>query len=506
MATTTAPHHPAAPEPTDAASTSPTDRRPGLALEVGLSAFLVGIAFAIGGRVVRDNSFLTHLTTGDLIRAQGTVPTADPYSWTAAGADWTVQSWLASVAYSLAAEVGGGAGVRLLNGALCALVAAALVTLARRHRASFLAGAVAVSISLAIGATMWTPRPLLFGLVGLAAVLVVALPGRDAEGALRPPPIPAWTLVPVLWLWVQTHGSFPLGGVAAGAVVVGALIDDRSLPRRELRVLGWVAVGTLTGAIGPLGIRLLTFPLELVGNSDALEGVAEWQHLSADRPVEWLFCVLGVGTALAAVRGVERRLVVPAVVFALAGAWAVRNIGVAAVATVPAVAAGLRSLPSELRGDERSPVAGALAVLGGGLVLATAVLSSRQGALDLSGFPVDAVESAVADELVGGADDRLLHRDRVGNYLHYRLGTEARVFVDDRFDFYPLDVLVDHRRLLLDDDPAVIGEIVERWAPTAIVWETDTAVDRWVEAQGEWVTTHRDDDWFVAVPVDRPNG
>ena len=59
---------------------------------------------------------------------------------------------------------------------------------------------------------------------------------------------------------------------------------------------------------------------------------------------------------------------------------------------------------------------------------------------------------------------------------------------------------------LLDDDPAVIGEIVERRAPTAIVWETDTAVDRWVEAQGDWVTTHRDDDWFVAVPAGRPNG
>ncbi|MGH1505292.1 MAG: hypothetical protein ACRBI6_17205 [Acidimicrobiales bacterium] len=502
MATTTSPHQAAANEPVDAATDEQrSDSRPGLDLEAGLSALLVAVSVAIGARVVADNSFLTHLTTGDLMRARGSVPTTDPYSWTAAGADWTVQSWLASLIYSVVAELAGGLGIRLLNGVLCGLVMVGLLVLARRHRASFLAGVAAASVALAIGATMWTPRPLLFGLVGLTAVLVVALPGTDAAGQPRPAPLPAWSLVPVLWIWVQTHGSFPLAIVAVGAVVVGAALDDRRVPLRELRVLGWVTGGIALGAIGPLGLGLLLFPLELVGNGDALEGVAEWQHLSADRPVEWLFLVLVLATLLAVARGVERRLAVPAVVFSVAGIWAVRNIGVAAIATVPAVAAGLQALPSSLTGAERNLGARALGVVAAGLVAVTVALVGLQGALDLRSFPRDAVDVMVEQDLAGGADDRILHRDRVGNFLHYRLGTEARVFVDDRFDFYPLEVLTDHRRLLLEDDPALIAEIIGRWDPTAILWESGTAVDRWVAEQADWQVTHRDDDWFVAVPA-----
>ncbi len=108
-----------------------------------MSALLVAVSVAIGARVVADNSFLTHLTTGDLMRARGSVPTTDPYSWTAAGADWTVQSWLASLIYSVVAELAGGLGIRLLNGVLCGLVMVGLLVLARRHRASFLAGVAA---------------------------------------------------------------------------------------------------------------------------------------------------------------------------------------------------------------------------------------------------------------------------------------------------------------------------------------------------------------------------
>ncbi|MEZ5229549.1 MAG: hypothetical protein R2710_23655 [Acidimicrobiales bacterium] len=54
-------------------------------------------------------------------------------------------------------------------------------------------------------------------------------------------------------------------------------------------------------------------------------------------------------------------------------------------------------------------------------------------------------------DLVANPDVHLIHRDTVGNYLELRYGTDASVFVDDRFDFYPLDILDDHRSLFFGD-------------------------------------------------------
>lgn len=73
---------------------------------------------------------------------------------------------------------------------------------------------VAVGGALAIGGTLWSERPMMFGLLFLAVSLLAA------EGRLRT----GW-LVLVGWTWVNVHGSFPLGLVALGALALGAHLD-----------------------------------------------------------------------------------------------------------------------------------------------------------------------------------------------------------------------------------------------------------------------------------------
>ena len=63
----------------------------------------------------------------------------------------------------------------------------------------------------------WVERPLLFGLLALCLLLLAA------EGRLDP----RW-LVPTMWLWVYTHGSFPLGLVAVGLLAIGRRLDHES--------------------------------------------------------------------------------------------------------------------------------------------------------------------------------------------------------------------------------------------------------------------------------------
>ncbi|MGH2684355.1 MAG: hypothetical protein ACRDJP_02680, partial [Actinomycetota bacterium] len=71
---------------------------------------LVVWAIGIGFFPLFDNSFLTHLATGRMIVDDWAIPRHDPFSFTASGEPWVVQSWLASVLYGAFEELWGGHG------------------------------------------------------------------------------------------------------------------------------------------------------------------------------------------------------------------------------------------------------------------------------------------------------------------------------------------------------------------------------------------------------------
>ena len=94
----------------------------------------------------------------------------------------------------------GSAGSALVNGAACAPASAVAVWLLTARSRSLLVRLVVTAAVLVPATALWSGRPLLFGLLGLAAVLLAA------DGRLDP----RW-LVPICWVWVNTHGSFPFG-------------------------------------------------------------------------------------------------------------------------------------------------------------------------------------------------------------------------------------------------------------------------------------------------------
>ncbi len=466
-----------------------TDRSgSGPTLEAALGWLLVVMGFFLGARVLRDNSFLTHLTTGDLIRVERSVPTTDPYSFTAPGEPWTVQSWLASLWYSVLGTFGGGAAIRIGNGLLTASVVAIAWKLSDRAQLALLRFAV-VGAMIVVGATVWSSRPLLFGLVGLA--LVAAALDRRID--------PRW-LIPVMWVWVNTHGSFPLAVVLVGATCVGAFLDDRAVPMPELRVGMWTVLGILGGAINPIGLKLLWFPIELLSKRDALAEVSEWKPPDFNTTFEVVFLVMAVALGLAIWFMAPKRVVVPALVFAAAGFMAVRNISVATFLLVPALTPLLfAGKPLGLNGSERNVLSRGIAAMAVAGAALSAVVVFSTGGLNLERFPVD--EAAWLDErgLIAVEGARVVHPDTAGNYFHYRFGEEARVFVDDRFDFYPRPVLDDHLELTFGGD---FGAILDRWDATAVVWESDSDFADWLRASDDWVVQMDDDEgWLVATPV-----
>ncbi|MFN8019732.1 MAG: hypothetical protein U0P45_16680 [Acidimicrobiales bacterium] len=177
-----------------------TDGGPGgvsLNQVVGLLLAIVGLR--IGLDSLHDNSFFTHLATGRWILDHHSIPRRDIYSFTAHGHPWTVQSWGASVIYALTQRVAGDVGLRALVAA-CTTAMAVLVW-RLTSRAEGLVGRLAIAVpAIAVGASLWVERPLIFSLLFLMAVLFAVEDRLD----------PRW-LLPIMWCWVNVHGSFPIG-------------------------------------------------------------------------------------------------------------------------------------------------------------------------------------------------------------------------------------------------------------------------------------------------------
>lgn len=421
---------------------------------------LMLVAGFIGAAELHDNSFLTHLATGRWI-ARGNftrmwMGARDPYLWTSGGRTWVVQSWLASSAYDGAERVGGVAGIRMLVAATCMALTACLWRLSAPAR-TLVPRVVAVGFALAIGGSLWNERPLMFGLLFLALALLAA------DGGMRT----IW-LVPIGWLWVNTHGSFPLGFVALGAIAIGARLDGQAVGR-ELRALRDLAIGcVLGGIVSPVGPALLTFPVTLLRRQDALAHIQEWKP--TDFSLHWARCFLLLVAlcVVALVRRPSYRSALPLVVFSAAASIAARNVAVASVVLVPILARGFADLGSitDIRSRATRVASALLAVLLFVLVISTAA----SGDFRFDAYPVSSVDFLDKHQLLDGSI-RVVEQDFAGNYLELRYDGQMPVFIDDRYDLHDRRLIADY--LKLADGATGWDEVLDRLGVDVVLWRAD---------------------------------
>lgn len=463
-------------------------------LDTATGLLLTALAFLIGSRTIEDNSFLTHLATGRIMLEELAVPAADGYSFSARGNSWVVQSWLASGLYAGLERLPGLWAVRGLHGALTAMLLAAVWRLTGPIR-SLIVRVALVAAPLGVGVVFWSPRPLLFGLVGIGLVL------RCLAGQLRP----AW-LLPVFAVWGATHGTFPIGLALIAAAAVGASIDRRRFLTEHVTALLWSIGGTLTVLVGPLGLDGLLFPLHLLGKQENLSAVLEWQPPSYRSPAEWVYVmlVLAVGAVFAR-RGATYAALLPSGLALLLGLMAIRNLPIASLVLAACV---VPSLSRQQRGggidpDERGPLPAAFAVTAGLLGLVAMGTIATSDALKLDRYPVEEIEALDAAGLTTDPAVRILTHDYVGNYLTLRHGTDAQVFLDDRYDMYPASVVRDYVTAHRGGD-GDLQAVLDRWQPDVVLWERDTLLRHWLADDPRWDLVDESEDYVVFCRNDGP--
>ena len=461
------------------------------------AGFALG-GFKVGIRALHDNSFFVHLGTGRWILDHGAVPQVDSYSFTSNGKPFVAQSWLASVVYRLLQISVGPIGIRIVMGLVAAIITGSIFRLANhlvgeRRRASGLSLCV-----FAVVAAMYSERPLAFGLLGLVGLVwIVEAPGSRIG---RRPEI---ALPLVMWLWANTHGSMALGYVFLALHLVGRGLDGAWCWRREnaherkLALGGLLSIAVLL--VNPYGPTLLLFPIELMAKGGVLKDVVEWMSPDFHSPQGlafglWLVVSMSV---LIRSRTTSRRDLVVVLPFVVLALWAMRNLAIATIIALPAVARA--SVPRRARNAAASQQSRQNFKLGGvigigvvviGFVFAVQAAGEKQ--FNERGYSVEAYRFVKATL---GTNTRLLTTDANAGWM-IAAHPEQKIFMDDRYDMFPAAIVSDY--VTIARLHPGWREVLDKYRIQTVMWPTSNALTQLLDVDGEhFRRVYRDKDWTV---------
>ena len=433
------------------------------------TAFFGVFGWAIGLAKLSDNSFFWHLRTGEYILDHG-IPHHDVFSYTAPGTKWVAQSWLAEVAYAALYRSMGGFGIRLLVGLVGAGIGMLTYRLALRLVRDRLVACGLTAAALAGIYTVWSERPLLFGVLFLLVLLwTVEVP--DSFVGRHP-----LVVVPVLmWLWANTHGTYQLGFAYLGLHLLGRWLDGAPpWAGRERRLLIAAAVAFAAVFVNPYGVG--------PGHVPDRAPVAR-RHPLAHRRVEVARLPSGMGRRA---RHLDRRLPRGARRAVVTGSLAATSWSRCRCccsrsgprATSPSRRSSVcRSSPEPSPATRRSPRSCAApwwpprsrcscsppSLMG--------YQASTEKDFDFRTYPVASMRYLERHDLMG---KRLLTTDAAAGYVILEDWPQQKVFIDDRYDMYPTSVIYDY----FDLTGAKPGwsRVLDKYDVDVIVWGKDTAL------------------------------
>jgi hypothetical protein len=202
----------------------------------------------------------------------------------------------------------------------------------------------------------------------------------------------------------------------------------------------------------------------------------------------WLV-VLFVALGAARFRPSRRdRLVV--VLFVLLGLWAQRNVGITAIMTLPVAA---RAFGGARRAEDANPrFVVVCALLLASLAGIFAAQAANEPDLDLRGYPTRAM-NFLDDE--GRIGERIFFTDRNAGFVIAKYWPRQQVFLDDRFDMYPGE-LVEQYEKVTDARPEW-AEVLGDHDVQLVVWERRGALTQLLDESDAWQRIYTDKDYVI---------
>jgi len=471
-----------------------------LALVAGFLALLMRPALF-------DPDYYWHIEAGRLIVTQWTVPSADPFSFTAPNQPWVAHEWLFEALLYGVFATAGSLGVKLMTALLgiagvLLVYAAANKVLARPTLAAWLASAFYLFVY-----EFPSPRPQLLTYIFLAAYLYILVSFKYGRNVRLLPVLPA-LMIP----WVNAHGGYVIGILLVAAfcflewlVLRATNTDDGS--RRRLRRLAVMAVLIIFASLlNPYFAKHWTYPFEVMG-MQATQYIPEWRGPDFSTSYGRLFLLsVGAFSALQIYRARKpdvTELGVPGL-FIVAGFSSNRHTLLAAMAMTIFAAAAIRdglqvaepisAALERLRrtwrdrasrgkplGRAEGQINLAIALV---LVLAASAYYPTARASEVAfvreRLPIDAVQFILDNGIAG----RMFNTYQYGGYLIHKLYPRQRVFIDGRADMYGDSFFAEYRTI--EGGFAGWAPLFDKYAVDYVVCEHESPLRQLLMTRGDF--------------------
>ena len=463
---------------------------------------------------IAPHDFWWHMAMGRTIVREGRIPTADSFSFTHAGEPFFNQGWLAQCVMYALHQAG---GLSLLVVVQAVLIAVAYLLLlwmvVRKTGRPRLAAAVLLLAIEPNAYTNWSIRPQSYAIPLFAGFLVILTGYRMRWWRTL------WPLVPLMALWVNLHGSFLLGLGLMGLVLLGEGIRrkagdaDALSPREWRRLAGYTGAVALAVLANPTGPRVLGYVSHLMTSKSVVSLVTEWASPTPRNAAGALFFALVIALFVALIYA-RRRPALTDLFLVLAFLWlglsAGRNIVWFAMVAYLPLAEALVSRRGDPPPVTRQDGAGqgivwANASLMG--ALAIAVVLSLPWVRPLLGQPVSLLTEdtpVVAVEKLRALPPeerpkRLFHTTGFGSYLIWA-APEQPVFIDPRFEFYPVEQIDDCRFAGAGYN---VEEVMDRYRIDGLLLDrkSQKKLEERARASGRWCEVYRDATAVLMVPA-----
>lgn len=236
---------------------------------IGLFATVVAFTFGSLPAIFGDGDVSWHVATGAWILDHRSVPSTDPFSFSAYGRPWVAHEWLADILWAMAVRTFGDSGLALL----VSLSMAALFVIVGLEVRRFLRPPAVAVVLLALGMLLLPfdfARPHVLAWPLLAGWIVLLLHARERHGT---PPM--WS-VGLMILWANLHGSYAIGIVLAALFALEALIEEGARRRVFLSWLGFGLLLLVGASLTPHGPKGLLYPIWVM-RMTSLPFIYEWR-------------------------------------------------------------------------------------------------------------------------------------------------------------------------------------------------------------------------------------
>ena len=224
---------------------------------IAIFAAVIGL----GPRLMNlDGDLGRHITLGEYILTNRSIPTNDVFSFTKLGDALTPHEWFADIIFAISHRAAGLNGVVWFTALVLGLTFWLVYKYSINQSSMSLVALAGTILAAAASSLHWLARPHIFTI--LMTVIWTAELEKMRIGIRK-----NWVIFPLLMLlWVNLHGAFLAGLMIWGMYLLG-LIVDRNIQREQIRGFLWAGIcSLLVTLLNPDGIGIWKTGLGFLGN------------------------------------------------------------------------------------------------------------------------------------------------------------------------------------------------------------------------------------------------